>query len=188
MLTLQYHEKQCNVTLLPGCLLRLEGKGGSGKTALLESIAGKRDCPPGTVLFAQKETRGDKEFFADLIYLSEYQEELTLRWTVQRQLNQWVKKGEKELLPAAIHYFSLQSLLAVKQKHLSASQRQRVRLARLVLQPSAIWLLDRPFLYLDEEGRTQLEALIAGRCQQNGMVMFTHDGATRLNPHGVVEL
>jgi ABC-type transport system involved in cytochrome c biogenesis ATPase subunit len=66
--------------------------------------------------------------------------------------------------------------------------RQRVRLARLLVQPHTLWLLDRPILYLDETGRNMAETLIAGRCQQNGIVIFSHDGETRLNPHGSLGL
>ncbi len=197
MLTLQDLERQCNgktyyagfgLTLLPGCLIRLEGASGSGKTMLMEVIAGRQSCSSGSVQFAGEESRGDKEFFSDLTYIPENQDDLTLRWTVEKQLKRWSRKGEQELMSAATHYFQLTPWLEVPLKKLSKGWRQRVRLARLMLQPTAIWLLDRPFLYLDDPARLQLENLIAGRCRQNGIVIFSHDGTTHLNPHGVVAL
>lgn len=195
MLTLQSLSRQCNdrlilpdiaVTLLPGCLLRVEGASGSGKTLLLESIAGKQPCPPGSILFDNQETRGNKLFFGDITYLPEHYGDLTLRWTVEKQLNHWAKQGERELLSPAIRFFQLEPWLKTPLRELSMGWRQRVRLARLILQPVTLWLLDRPFLYLDEAGRAMAETLLASRCQQNGIVLFSHDGGTRLNPHGVL--
>jgi len=197
MLTLQHLERQCNgktlfshlgVTLLPGCLLRLTGGAASGKTTLLDILAGNRPCPRGLILFAGEETRGDKDFFADLHYFPETQQDITLRWKVEKQLQHWAKSGQNELVQAAIRYFQLEALLGRRIAGLSAGERQQVRLARLMIQPRALWLLDRPFLYLDEPGIRQLENLIVSRCEQSGIVIFTHDGETRLNPHGLVEL
>lgn len=197
MLTLQHLTRQSHagllleevaVTLLPGCLLRLEGASGSGKTLLLEMIAGKQRCAPHSILFDNQETRGNKLFFGDTRYLPEHQTELTLRWTVEKQLRHWTKKGERELLSPAIHFLQLEPWLKTPLREVSAGWRQRVRLARLILQPATLWLLDRPFLYLDESGRSILETLIASRCQQNGIILFSHDGQTRLNPHGVIAL
>lgn len=199
MLTLQHLAHQCNgktlladlgVTLLPGALLRLEGGSGCGKSLLLAKIAGQAECARDSVIFAGQETRGDKEFFADLLYLAEGQGDLPLRRKVARQLAVWTKKGQGDasLIPAAAHYFGLTPWMEMPVRALSAGWRQRLRLARLMLQPAALWLLDRPFYALDEAGRWQLENLIASRCKQNGIVIFTHDGETRLNPHGRLEI
>lgn len=199
MLTLQHLAHQCNgktlladlgVTLLPGALVRLEGENGSGKSLLLAKIAGQAGCARGSVLFAGEESRGDKEFFADLLYLGEDQTDLAPRQKVAKQLKIWTKKGQGDasLIPAAAHYFGLTPWKETPVKHLSTGWRQRLRLARLMLQPAAIWLLDRPFYALDEAGRRQLENLIVSRCKQNGIVIFTHNGETRLNPHGRLEV
>ena len=173
------------LTLLPGALIRVTGSSGSGKTTLLEMIAGKQPCPKGCILFDNEETRGNKLFLGDTAYLAEQQDDLVLRWTVQKQLHYWARKaGEVELIEPAIHFFQLSEWLNTPLRELSLGWRQRVRLAQLILRPTALWLLDRPMLYLDEAGKNIAETLIAGRCKQSGMVLFVHDGATQLNPHG----
>jgi len=197
MLTLQRLSRQSHkyplyqnlgVSLLPGCLMRVEGANGSGKTMLLESIAGQQEVDKGHILFAEQETRGDSEFFNEVMYLPESFPHYKAKITVAKQLERWASKEQQELLDAAVHYFELKYVLEEKLADLSVGWLMKVKLALLVLKPSLIWLLDRPFYGLDEKGRVQLETLIAGRCRQNGMVFFTHDGETRLNPHHTLYL
>lgn len=177
------------LTLLPGALIRVTGSSGSGKTTLLETIAGKQPCPQGSILFDNQETRGNKLFLGDTLYLAESHDDLVLRWTVSKQLRYWAKqRGEQELITPAVNFFRLQPWLDVPLRELSVGWRQRVRLTKLIVQPAALWLLDRPMQCLDEEGCNMAETLIASRCQQSGIVLFTHDGETLLNPHGVVDL
>ncbi len=176
------------VSLLPGCLLRIKSASGSGKTSLLDMIAGRKKVGKGHILFAGEETRGDAEFFADLLYLPEGFAKYSPRVTVAKQLRNWSHKSQAELIEAAISYFNLEQVLDYKLKDLSVGWLMRVKLSLLIINPSLIWLLDRPFYALDDWAIEKLEGLIAGRCHQNGIVIFTHDGETRLNPHHTLQL
>lgn len=197
MLTLQHLSRQSSaaalfcevgVSLMPGCLLRLAGRNGSGKTTLLDMIAGKQAVLPGQILFAGQETRGDKEFFAEMLYLPEGFPHYSSRVTVRRQLEKWCGREQRDLIEAALNYFELKYVADCRLGELSTGWLMKLKLSLLILNPSLIWLLDRPFYALDERGRGKLEALIAGRCQQNGIVIFTHDGETRLNPHHTLNM
>ena len=198
MLTIQNIERQSagvtlfselGITLLPGSLLRLEGINGSGKTWLLEMIAGKVPVETGCISFAEQETRGDSEFFNDLIYLPQRNDgSLKPRLMVRKQVERLAGKGEDQLIDAALNYFGLQSLADEKVAALTYGQQQRIYLTPLITRPSLIWLLDRPMMGLDSIARTALDTLIAGRCQQNGIVIYVHEGESRLNPHGTMWL
>lgn len=61
---------------------------------------------------------------------------------------------------------------------LSAGQQRRVALARLLLQPGGIWILDEPFAALDVDGVGLLETLFAEQLQRGGALVFsTHQDA-----------
>ncbi len=61
-------------------------------------------------------------------------------------------------------------------RHLSAGQRKRLGLARLLSAPRPLWLLDEPSASLDEEGATLLSAITAEHRGQGGItVVATHD-------------
>ncbi len=196
MLTIQNIERQSGgvylfsefgITLLPGSLLRVEGANGSGKTWLLEMIAGKVPVETDCILFAEEETRGDSEFFNDVIFLPQRHDgSLKLKLTVRKQVERLAQKGSTELIDAALNYFGLNALANEKIGALTYGQQQRVYITPLITNPSLIWLLDRPMMGLDSTARKALDTLIAGRCQQNGIVIYTHEGESLLNPHGAI--
>jgi ABC-type transport system involved in cytochrome c biogenesis ATPase subunit len=195
MLTLQHLSRQlrgctaAEITLLPGCMSRLVGDIPLARK-LLKLIAGRKSCPKNSILFAEQETRGDAEFFTDIFYLSRYQKPhfLMKRRSVEVQLQHWAKEGAPQLLDAAIHFFQLSEVLKTPLGKLDDAWWQRVRLAQLILNPCTIWLLEEPLARLDDEGRHIMEVLMAGRCKQSGIVIFTHQGETNLNPHAVLTL
>ncbi|KAA9130568.1 heme ABC exporter ATP-binding protein CcmA [Marinihelvus fidelis] len=58
---------------------------------------------------------------------------------------------------------------------LSAGQRKRCALARLLLAPASLWLLDEPYANLDREGAAMLDGLLAAHLASGGAcVMSTH--------------
>ena len=61
-------------------------------------------------------------------------------------------------------------------RYLSAGQRRRLALARLLLSQRPLWLLDEPFAALDSAGKALIARLIAMHCGQGGIVLAaTHD-------------
>ncbi len=198
MLTIQNIERQSAgvtlfsefaLTLLPGSLIRIEGVNASGKSWLLEMIAGKVPVSTGCISFAHDETRGDSEFFNDVIHLPQRNDaSLKPKLTVLKQVERLALKGSPELVDAAMGYFGLKALANQKVAALTFGQQQRIYLTPLVTRPSLIWLLDRPMLGLDSTARRAVDTLIAGRCQQNGIVLYTHEGESLLNPHGIIAM
>ncbi len=58
-------------------------------------------------------------------------------------------------------------------KVLSQGQKRRVALARLLLQPPKLWILDEPFTALDVKAVTMLQEIIQAHIGQGGMVLLT---------------
>jgi heme exporter protein A len=56
---------------------------------------------------------------------------------------------------------------------LSAGQQQRVSLARLIISPASLWVLDEPFTTLDTKGVAMLEKIMQRQAQAGGAVMVT---------------
>src|SRR5579875_2604049 len=89
-------------------------------------------------------------------------------------------------IAAALAAFALEEVADWPCRWLSAGQRRRLSLARLVAVPAAIWLLDEPTSALDRANQARLEALIAAHRHAGGrVVVATHlplaiDGAEHL--------
>jgi heme exporter protein A len=56
-------------------------------------------------------------------------------------------------------------------RYLSAGQRRRLALARLLASARPLWLLDEPFAALDSEGKALVARLIVLHCGQGGIVI-----------------
>lgn len=58
-------------------------------------------------------------------------------------------------------------------RNLSAGQNQRVALARLLISPARLWILDEPFTTLDVHGVSMLETILGEHARQGGAVLVT---------------
>ena len=56
-------------------------------------------------------------------------------------------------------------------RRLSAGQRRRIGLARLMLDPAPLWILDEPLTALDDEGCRLFARLAAGHLERGGLVL-----------------
>jgi heme exporter protein A len=65
---------------------------------------------------------------------------------------------------------------------LSAGQRKRLSLARLLLSPARLWLLDEPYANLDRDGITLVDRLLAKHLNENGAALITTHGAYAAPP------
>ena len=77
---------------------------------------------------------------------------------------------------AAIKRVGLSNRKTVPGRGLSAGQKRRLALTRLLIEPRAVWLLDEPTAALDAEGRELVMRLVAEHCAAGGMVIAAVHG------------
>jgi len=155
----------------------LKGKNGSGKSSLLKVLAGIVPPNEGRVEWNGECIRNHPHFNANVAYLG-HRLALQFHMTVSEILGFWARLYDRtELLPAALHYFDLTAYQDMPCEVLSAGWKQRVALARLILSPAKLWLLDEPASHLDDTGLGLMESLIAARKEQGGMVVMSYHGA-----------
>src|SRR3569833_1110583 len=102
---------------------------------------------------------------------------LKASFTVSEQLAFFGKLHNQGGDPAALlEQVGLTRQAELPCRYLSAGQRRRLALARLLLTGRPLWLLDEPFAALDTAGKALVARLIALHCGQGGMVISaTHD-------------
>lgn len=92
--------------------------------------------------------------------------------TVFENLQFWANLYNTELLvEAAMAFYDLTKFSDVPASQLSAGWQRRVALARLIVAPCRLWLLDEPTNFLDEEAVILTANLIETRVQQGGIVV-----------------
>ena len=159
-----------------GEVLQVQGSNGSGKTTLLRIICGLNDGYEGEIRWYGEAIADQAErFLASLLYIGHrvgVNKVLTplenLRWGCSLQ-----QPVSDATILAALAELGLRGFEESQCFTLSAGQQQRVALARLLINPSRLWILDEPFTTLDSDGVTQLENLLRQHAQHGGSVLVT---------------
>jgi heme exporter protein A len=178
--------------LQPGEALVLVGPNGSGKSSLLRLMAGLLPPFMGALRWQGVAIAADAEAHrARLAYLG-HLDAVKPALGVAENLRFWIDLagGDAQALDAALGRFNLAELADTPARYLSAGQRRRLALARVVAVPKALWLLDEPSTGLDQRSVAALEAAIADHRRTGGIVVTsTHiplalDGARSLDLSG----
>ncbi len=151
-------------TVAPGGALLLLGANGSGKSTLLRVLAGLKRPDAGRVLW-----QGGDADPLPVAYLG-HQDAVKPGLTALENLAFAAGTGRGDARDA-LAALDLAALADLPARLLSAGQKRRLALARLVLSPAAIWLLDEPTLGLDTAAVERLGGLLAAHRAGGGVVV-----------------
>jgi heme exporter protein A len=178
--------------LPPGGALLLTGSNGSGKTSLLRIVAGLLTPSEGRLAWGTKPIADDLGAHRATLHYIGHQDAIKSALTPREMLAFWAALrgfAVSRSAPAtdrALVAFALDRTADWPCRWLSAGQRRRVALARLLVTPASLWLLDEPMSALDDDGRERTQAAIAGHRATGGRILLsTHmpialDGAQSL--------
>lgn len=163
--------------LRPGEILFIEGPNGSGKTSLLRILAGLSQPDDGQVLWCGQPIRSRRpEYHTELIYLG-HAAGLKAELSPLENLRLWLTlaalPSRADGIQAALAELGLAGYEDSPTRALSAGQRQRTALARLLLSPARLWILDEPFTALDVAGIDRVRALLETHASHGGMAVLT---------------
>jgi len=167
---------ELSFTLSPGTALQVQGPNGAGKTSLLRMLCGLSLPAEGVVRWRGKDIRKIRsEFFYDVAYVGHNH---GVKGDLSPLENLAVARalgGSKGRISAgdALAVLGLEGYEDTPCRMLSAGQRRRVALARLLVVPARLWVLDEPYTALDRAGIGTVAALIAEHLANNGMAVLT---------------
>lgn len=154
----------------PGSLLQLTGPNGVGKSTLLRLIAGFMPPDSGTIRWESlPEDRHPGEMLHYCGHLESLRDGLTALETVEAMAA--LLGGRPGLAEDALAMLGAAALADLPVDVLSAGQRRRVGLARLIAVPRPVWLLDEPFTALDRDGQQLVQGLMAAQVAAGGTVI-----------------
>ena len=163
--------RDVGLSLRTGEALVLRGANGAGKTTLLRILAGLTRPEAGTV------HRPPAHHWLG------HRDGLKPHETPRTHLQLWARAwGSDADIEAILARMGLARPADVAGRYLSAGQRRRTALARLLLEDRPVWLLDEPYTALDAEGRGLVDALITEQCAGGGAVIAAIHGEAGFAP------
>lgn len=156
-----------------GQLLQIEGPNGSGKTSLLRMLAGLSLAEEGEIYWNEAPIRRQRPDYALALHYIGHQTGIKSALTVTENLRFAVDFMGGAAISAALETLNLADHAAQHAYTLSAGQQRRTALARLLLRPAPLWILDEPFTALDHAGVELVTALIKNHLDRDGMVVMT---------------
>lgn len=152
-----------SLSILPASLVRICGGNGSGKSTFLRMLARIIKPSSGKIL----KTSELQSYIGHSIAVKD-------DLTVREQLEFWAGlEGTEMLIPAALSYMKLLDYEDDYCYKLSAGNKQKIALARLMLSKSMIWILDEADTSLDERNLEIYKSLISTKVQNNGIVIYS---------------
>jgi heme exporter protein A len=158
-------------TLQAGEALVITGRNGAGKSSLLDILAGRLHPADGMILFSDAGERT----LAECLHYVGHRDALKAALTAEENLT-FARDflGNPALKPReALDAVGLAHAARLPVAYLSAGQRRRVALARLLVAKRPLWLLDEPTSALDTASQETLRLLLESHRENGGMIAAT---------------
>jgi heme exporter protein A len=168
---------ELNFDLTTGQLLQIEGANGSGKTSLLRILCGLSRPSAGAVHWRGRDVLDQRAlYFSEMAYLGHalgIKPELSAVENLRVSLALAGVPFRSDDLFRALEMTGLGGCEDMPARSLSAGQKQRIALARILACPALLWILDEPFTALDVTGIALLRGLLEKHLEQGGMAVLT---------------
>jgi heme exporter protein A len=160
-----------------GGALVLLGPNGSGKSSLLRLMAGLLRPFSGGMSWDGEPVSSDPDLHRSRVHYVGHLDAVKPVLSARENLAFWASMGgaadPMESAMAALERLGVPHIADVPGRYLSAGQKRRLNLARILAAPAPLWLLDEPSVALDRAGIGQLEEAIAEHRRGGGIVVVS---------------
>jgi heme exporter protein A len=167
--------------LTSGGALVLVGPNGSGKSSLLRMMAGLLAPAAGILTWDGAKVTGNAERHGSRTRYVGHADAVKSALTVAENLRTWAVlwggfAGAEHRGSKALAAFGIDRLADVPGRYLSAGQKRRLALARLLVAPAPLWLLDEPRAGLDADAEIRFDLAVERHRTSGGMVVMALHG------------
>jgi heme exporter protein A len=176
--------------LAPGDVLVLRGANGSGKSSLLRLLAGFLPPAAGQIAWDDTAIALDPAAHRARLHYVGHADALKGLLTARENLAfaAALSGASASAAAAGLDGFDLMTLADLPARYLSAGQKRRLALARLLAVRRPLWLLDEPAVGLDAANRERLEQALAGHRDAGGIAVLATHGDVAVEDAAILHL
>lgn len=162
-------------SLSSGEALLVTGRNGAGKSSLLRVIAGLVRLVAGHLTLVGGD---DEASIGEQVHYLGHQDAVKPSLSVHENLEFWTRYlgAGRGTIESALEAVDLAALAGLPAVYLSAGQRRRLSIARLVAVKRPLWLLDEPTSALDAPSQQRLAGLMRAHLASGGMIVAAAHG------------
>lgn len=165
----------------PEQTLLITGANGAGKSSLLRLLTGMATPASGNVYWNDQNIADDLSSYVEHMHYLGHNNGLRLGLTVAENLLLASEIAQQTIqMDQVLSDLQLHTHKDTQTQFLSAGQKRRAALARLLLMPRKLWILDEPFTALDSGSQQLLSQQIDQHVQNGGMCILTSHQAVNL--------
>lgn len=157
-----------------GTLLHLQGPNGAGKTTLLKLLVGMVIPLAGDICFEGNSIYEDLSLYQQSLCYIGHKLGISLLLTARENYQFELKKHVFSVdFKTLVTRLALNELEDIPCRLLSAGQKRRVGLMRLLMTNTKVWFLDEPFVALDHASMTILKTIMEQHLLKGGCIILT---------------
>lgn len=157
-------------SLQAGDLMLVTGDNGCGKTTLIRILAGVLQPSQGRIEWSD----GGRVYVGHMLAVKD---DLTVTENINF-MRRFIGSGAASTAEI-VERVGLRRVAEQPARTLSAGQRKRTALARLLLDDAPLWLLDEPYSNLDRQGMAMLDTLLHAHLERGGACALATHGSLR---------
>ncbi|USG61638.1 heme ABC exporter ATP-binding protein CcmA [Sneathiella marina] len=171
-----------------GEALWIRGQNGAGKSSLLRICATLLKPVQGDLKWQGKSCFDDPERYLNQLLYVGHQDALKSALTVAENLNFWAEYLGEGTIDHALSEFELGPLRETPTGFLSAGQKKRVNLARLLIVKAPLWILDEPFSSLDQTYVELMKNHMDRHLEEGGTILYSTHQPLSLSVSSTLDL
>ena len=169
--------KDVNISLKPKKIIHLKGNNGAGKTTLLKIITNVIKPDQGEIFWNGKNIKKNPyELYKSLTFIMDKKSSnsfLTVYENVLFWKNLFRSKIKNKEIDSVLNLLLLDKYKNIHASNLSYGELKKLELARLIIEQKMLWVLDEPYIGLDNSASDLINQTFLNHIELGGMIIFT---------------
>jgi len=166
-----------NISISPNKILYIQGKNGSGKTTLLKILTNILKPKKGEIFWKGKNIKKNPfNYYKDVTFIMDSKTS-NINLTVKENIMFWSKlfssKTKIQQINSALKLLSLDKYQNTLVGNLSYGEIKKLELSRLIIEQKKLWILDEPYIGLDNYSIGLINQSIINHVEKGGMTILT---------------